>query len=73
MTTFEETGPRAPVVTSTRVDKIRPVARFTRTMRALIVIALALVGLIPGFGDGHHGFQVPQCGRVCSAQHDPGA
>jgi multiple sugar transport system permease protein len=34
-------------VTSTRVDKIRPGSRISRTLRALIVIILALVGLVP--------------------------
>ncbi len=47
MTSFEETGPRAPVVTSTRVDKIRPGSRASRTLRALIVIILAVLGLTP--------------------------
>jgi multiple sugar transport system permease protein len=34
-------------VTSTRVDKIRPGSRVSRTLRALIVIILAVLGLTP--------------------------
>jgi multiple sugar transport system permease protein len=47
MTNFEETGPRAPVTVSTRVDKIRPTARLTKTIRTIIVLTLTLIGLIP--------------------------
>ena len=47
MATFEETGPRAPVTTGTRVDKIRPVARISNNIRMVIVIILTIAGLIP--------------------------
>lgn len=47
MTTFEETGPRSPVTTSTRVDKIRPVVRVTKSIRTIIVLALTLISLLP--------------------------
>lgn len=49
MASFEETGPRSPVVESIRVDKVRPSARFFRNLRALIVIVLAIVLLMPVF------------------------
>ncbi len=57
MATFERTGPRSPVVTSTRVDKIRPLYRFSSTLRALIVASLAIVGLIPVFAMGVTAFK----------------
>lgn len=47
MARFEETGPRAPVVVSTRVDKIRPAARFANNLRAIVVLVFTLIGLIP--------------------------
>ena len=47
MATFEETGPRAPITISTRVDKVRPRARLLKNIRAIVVVILALVGLIP--------------------------
>ena len=46
---FEEVGPRSPVTTATRVDRIKPRARLARTVRALVVILLALFLLIPVF------------------------
>lgn len=49
MPSFEETGPKSPVVESIRVDKVRPSARFFRNLRALIVIVLAIVLLLPVF------------------------
>ncbi len=47
MATFEETGPRTPVTISSRVDKVSPRARLTSNVRALLVLAAALIGLIP--------------------------
>jgi len=47
MASFEETGPRIPVVIGTRVDKIHPIARLSRTIRAVAVIVVALVLLLP--------------------------
>lgn len=47
MATFEETGPRSPVIISSRVDKVSPRARLTSNIRALLVLAAALIGLIP--------------------------
>lgn len=57
MATFQETGPRTPVTTSIRVDKVRPGARLTRTIRAIVVVALALGGLIPVFAMGITAFK----------------
>jgi multiple sugar transport system permease protein len=47
MSTFEETGPRVPVVESIRVDKVHPRARTTRTIRAIVATVVSVVGLIP--------------------------
>jgi multiple sugar transport system permease protein len=47
--TFEETGPRTPVVEATRVDKVSPRARLLHTVRSVAVVVIALVGLIPVF------------------------
>ena len=47
MASFAETGPSRPVTESTRVDKVTPQARATHNVRATVVIALALIGLIP--------------------------
>ncbi len=49
MASFEETGPRRPVIESIRVDRISPGARTWRTIRALLSLALALIILIPIF------------------------
>ncbi|HXV98511.1 MAG TPA: carbohydrate ABC transporter permease [Anaerolineae bacterium] len=47
MSTFVETGPSAPVTESIRVDKVSPRARFFKNLRAIVVVILALVALIP--------------------------
>jgi multiple sugar transport system permease protein len=47
MSTFEESGPRAEINISTRVDKLRPVARLSNSVRTVIVLILTVVGLIP--------------------------
>jgi multiple sugar transport system permease protein len=49
MSTFIETGPREPVVESIRADKVNPRARLMRNLRALLVIVLAIILLIPIF------------------------
>ena len=46
---FEEVGPRTSVTEATRVDRIKPRARITRNIRALVVILLALFLLMPVF------------------------
>jgi len=49
MAQFEETGPTKPILESIRVDKVSPRARFFHNLRALSVLILAIVGLIPIF------------------------
>src|SRR5215213_6428996 len=49
MASFEETGPRSPVVESIRVDKVNPRVRLIRNIRATVAILLALILLIPVF------------------------
>ncbi len=49
MASFEEAGPPTPVVESIRVDKVHPRARLVRTIRALVVVALTVIGLLPVF------------------------
>jgi multiple sugar transport system permease protein len=48
-TTFEQTGPRTPVVESIRVDKLSPRSRLAGRARAIIATVLALISLIPVF------------------------
>ncbi|MFN8458757.1 MAG: carbohydrate ABC transporter permease [Anaerolineae bacterium] len=47
MATFAEAGPRTPVTESIRVDKVSPQARLVKNVRAILIIILALVGLVP--------------------------
>jgi multiple sugar transport system permease protein len=47
MAAFSETGPRTPVTESIRVDKVSPRARLGKNVRAILVVILALIGLIP--------------------------
>ena len=47
MSDFYETGPAEPVVISTRVDKVSPRSRREHNVRAAIVIAVAIFGLLP--------------------------
>ena len=47
MAAFEETGPSTPITIATRVDKVSPSVRLVGKLRAALVIAFALVGLIP--------------------------
>jgi multiple sugar transport system permease protein len=49
MSTFVETGPSVPVTESIRVDKVSPRARFLKNLRAVLVVILAIVALIPVF------------------------
>jgi multiple sugar transport system permease protein len=49
MATFEEVGPGKPVTESSRVDKLTPRSRLTHILRALAVIVIAIVILIPIF------------------------
>lgn len=47
MSTFAETGPSVPVTESIRVDKVSPRARLFKNLRAILVVVIALVGLVP--------------------------
>jgi multiple sugar transport system permease protein len=49
MAQFEETGPAKPITDSIRVDKVSPRARIFHNLRALAVLVVAIVGLIPIF------------------------
>jgi len=49
MAQFEETGPAKPITESIRVDKVIPRARIFHNLRALAVLVVAIVGLIPIF------------------------
>jgi len=49
MSRFEETGPANPVTISTRVDKVSPRAKVLKALRVILVIAIALIMLIPVF------------------------
>lgn len=57
MAGFTEVGPGTPVTESIRVDKVHPRARLWRLVRALIVIAMAVIGLIPIFAMGVTAFK----------------
>jgi multiple sugar transport system permease protein len=57
MATFAETGPSVPVTESIRVDKVSPRARFFKNTRAVLVILLAIVALIPVFIMGMTAFK----------------
>ena len=46
-TTFEQVGPRVPVVESIRVDKVGPRARLAGRTRAILATLMAFVLLIP--------------------------
>ena len=49
MSSFAETGPREPVTESIRVDKVQPRAQIARKIRAIIVIIVAFILLVPVF------------------------
>jgi multiple sugar transport system permease protein len=47
MSSFEETGPREPVTESIRVDKVQPRAQLAKKIRAILVMIVAVILLIP--------------------------
>jgi len=49
MAQFEEVGPAKPILESIRVDKVSPRARVFHNLRALAVLVVAIIGLIPIF------------------------
>ncbi len=49
MATFKEVGPGKPVTESSRVDKLTPRSRLTHNLRAILVIVISIVILIPIF------------------------
>lgn len=49
MANFSDIGPRKPVIESIRVDKISPRYRLIHNLRAILVVILAIIGLIPVF------------------------
>lgn len=49
MASFEEIGPSKPVTESSRVDKLTPSSRFGHYSRAIIVIIISILILIPIF------------------------
>lgn len=57
MARFEEVGPSTPVTESTRVDKVSPRARLLHNLRAIIVVIVALIGLVPVFAMGVTAFK----------------
>ena len=44
---FVDTGPKKPVTEGIRVDKVSPRARTFKSIRIILVVALAIIGLIP--------------------------
>src|SRR5210317_1172969 len=49
MSSFAETGPREPVTEGIRVDKVQPRAQLGKKIRAIIVIIVAIILLVPVF------------------------
>ena len=49
MASFSETGPRVPVTEGMRVDKVHPSAKLAHNARALVVVLIAFLLLIPVF------------------------
>ncbi|MFN2176095.1 MAG: carbohydrate ABC transporter permease [Anaerolineales bacterium] len=47
MSNFREDGPGYPVTEATRVDKVSPRSRFFKSLRAIIVVIIAVIMLIP--------------------------
>ena len=47
MASFAETGPSTPVTEGIRVDKVSPRSRRLKRIRSFVVVAFALIGLIP--------------------------
>jgi multiple sugar transport system permease protein len=57
MANFAETGPRTPVTEGIRVDKVHPRARALKNIRAIIVVIVSLILLIPVFAMGLTAFK----------------
>lgn len=57
MASFAETGPRTPVTEGIRVDKVSPRARLFKNTRAILVLIMAIIGLIPVFVMGLTAFK----------------
>jgi multiple sugar transport system permease protein len=57
MASFTEAGLTTPVTQAIRVDKVGPRARLLHNVRAVVVLALAVVGLIPIFVMGITAFK----------------
>ncbi len=57
MSRFEEVGPRLPITEGIRVDKVNPRARLLRTIRALVVMVITIIMLIPVFAIGTTAFK----------------
>ena len=47
MATFEETGPRTPVVEPIRVDKVHPRAKWFKSIRIVLIAIVTFIMLIP--------------------------
>ena len=47
MASFEETGPRTPVVEPTRVDKVHPRAKFGKSIRVILTVVVTFIMIIP--------------------------
>jgi multiple sugar transport system permease protein len=47
MASFEETGPRIPVVESTRVDKVHPRAKLGKSVRVILTVIVTFIMLVP--------------------------
>jgi len=47
MASFEETGPRTPVVEPTRVDKVHPRAKFGKSIRVILTVIVTIIMVIP--------------------------
>ena len=60
MSSFAQVGPSRPVVESIRVDKVSPRARTTGAVRALVVLVIAVLLLIPIYVMGVTAFKTRQ-------------
>ena len=47
MASFEETGPRTPVVEPTRVDRVHPRAKWGKTIRVILTVIVTFIMIIP--------------------------
>jgi multiple sugar transport system permease protein len=47
MASFEETGPRTPVVEPTRVDKVHPRAKWGKSIRVILTVIVTFIMIIP--------------------------